>query len=166
MKPFTLLLFALALASCARQSRVNESIGHTEITSAPDPVTPPEAGIDLHLVAGASQLCRMDASFPVERTEDAKLEHLAQCLRSDENEPATVVLIGRENRPGSYDVDLGLRRATRVKEMLVAGGVPEERIVATSSTEAAPPGSTRVDLVIAFPPPSRRKATSAATPRP
>jgi outer membrane protein OmpA-like peptidoglycan-associated protein len=53
------------------------------------------------------------------------------------------------------DVDLGLRRAIRVKELLVARGVPEERILASSSSEAAPAGSTRVDLVLAFPPPAR-----------
>jgi hypothetical protein len=149
--------FALALVACARAPQVNESIGHSELTSAPEPPGPAaEGAIDLRLEGGAGDLCHTKPSFALDRAEDEDALRLARCLNSDEAKAATVVLIGREIRPASYDVDLGLRRAVRVKELLVARGVPEERIVATSTSEAATSGSTRVDLVLAFPPPKPR----------
>jgi len=158
MKPCTLLT-TLALAACARQHPLNETIGHSELTSAPEPVANEAGATDLQLVAGAADVCRMGSSMSIERGEDEALARLAHCLTSDEAKAATIVLIGRELQPTAYDVDLGLRRAIQVKELLVSDGVPEERIVATSSTEAAAPGTTRVDLVLAFPPtPPRRPA--------
>jgi hypothetical protein len=157
MKPCT-LFFALALASCARGPHVNGMIGHSELTSAPEPPPTPReaAATDLELVGGVADLCRTGTSLAVDRADDEALARLARCLVSDEAKPATIVLIGREIGPASFDVDLGLRRAIHVKELLVAGGVPEERIVATSSPEAARPGVARVDLVIAFPPAPRK----------
>jgi hypothetical protein len=159
MKPCT-LFFALALGACARGPQINGTIGHSELTSAPAPPPPREAvATDLELVAGAADLCRTGTSLAVDRADDEALARLARCLVSDEAKPATIVLIGRELGPASYDVDLGLRRAVHVKELLVARGVPEERIVATSSSEAVQPGSARVDLVIAFPPAPHRTET-------
>jgi hypothetical protein len=158
MKPCT-LLFALALVACAHQPPTFGPVGHSELTSSTEPIPSAASATELQLVAGAADLCRIGASMSVERGEDEALVRLARCLTSDEVKPATIVLIGRELRPASYDVDLSLRRAIHVKELLVADGVPEERIVATSSTEAAEPGGTRVDLVLAFPPAPPRRPT-------
>jgi hypothetical protein len=163
MKPWTLLV-ALASFGCAHASGLKQPVGHSELTSAPAPSAATPGAIDLHLERQSAELCAMtDAdAYAVTRPEDVAIARLSRCVNADATRNSTVVLIGRAPTVSSTaDVDLGLRHAVELKDLLVARGVPETRVLATSAPSDAG-GPSRVDVIVAFPP----EVTGAASPTP
>ncbi|AKT42842.1 OmpA family protein [Chondromyces crocatus] len=75
-----------------------------------------------------------DSSEPLPQ-EQKQIVALADCLRRPSLEGAQIQLIGRADPRGArdYNQQLGLRRAERVKQILMAQGIPEERFLTVSS---------------------------------
>jgi outer membrane protein OmpA-like peptidoglycan-associated protein len=99
-------------------------------------------------------------SAEVDESARAALADLADCFTTGPLRGRGIKLVGRADLSGdaSYNLALGMRRAERVKEVLVAHGMAPARIRATSRGEAAVLGifqgytnadDRRVDIVIA-----------------
>ncbi|WP_437707840.1 OmpA family protein [Sorangium sp. So ce448] len=100
--------------------------------------------IGLTLGADIADVCRLPkTSFAFDSSEPLPQEHvelraLVDCLLSSSLKGARIELVGRADPRGTpaYNQDLSLRRAARVKEILVEEGIPADRIT-TRATGAA-----------------------------
>ncbi|WP_437730348.1 OmpA family protein [Sorangium sp. So ce1335] len=102
--------------------------------------------IGLTLGADIADVCRLPKThFAFDAAEPLPQEHLelravVDCLLSSNLKDARIELIGRADPRGAqaYNQDLSLRRASRVKEILVKEGIPADRITtrATGAAEA------------------------------
>ncbi|WP_433926766.1 OmpA family protein [Sorangium cellulosum] len=102
--------------------------------------------IGLTLGADIADVCRLPkANFAFDSAEPLPQEHLelravVDCLLSSNLRNARIELVGRADPRGTqaYNQDLSLRRAQRVKEILVAEGIPADRVTvrATGAAEA------------------------------
>jgi OmpA-OmpF porin, OOP family len=83
-----------------------------------------------------------DSSEPLPQ-DRVKLGALAECLESPPLEGARISVIGRADPRGTpaYNQDLALRRALRVKALLLDEGFPAERITARSTGETEAVGA-------------------------
>jgi outer membrane protein OmpA-like peptidoglycan-associated protein len=70
-----------------------------------------------------------DSSEPLV-AERLELKFLSQCLAEPSRKALTLRLVGRTDSQGSskYNQELGMRRAERVKHILVSAGLSEDRI--------------------------------------
>ncbi len=92
-----------------------------------------------------SRCQRLSPKFPFDsartRAQDrAQLSALASCLNHREMSDRSVLLIGRTDAQGSeqYNLELGAKRAARIKELLVSNGLAENRIrIATAGEVGA-----------------------------
>lgn len=94
--------------------------------------------------------------------EDRELGRIARCLTTGPLARTSVIAVGHADPAGGAreDLQLGLDRASTIRDFLVARGVAANRVVATSAGAAASAASVpgaRVDLVIApsLTPPAR-----------
>ncbi len=71
-----------------------------------------------------------------------EVKKLARCLNAEPYADLTVLLVGRADPRGTdeYNFELGKRRATQVKELLVEHGVDRGRIVVSSAGESQAKG--------------------------
>ncbi|WP_437476805.1 OmpA family protein [Sorangium sp. So ce1014] len=102
--------------------------------------------IGLTLGADIADVCRLPkTNFAFDSAEPLAQEHLelravVDCLLTSNLKDARIELIGRADPRGAqaYNQDLSLRRATRVKEILVKEGISADRIAvrATGASEA------------------------------
>ncbi|WP_437284497.1 OmpA family protein [Sorangium sp. So ce406] len=102
--------------------------------------------IGLTLGADIADVCRLPkTNFAFDSAEPLPQEHLelravVDCLLSSNLSKARIELVGRADPRGTqaYNQDLSLRRAQRVKEILVAEGIPADRVTvrATGAAEA------------------------------
>ncbi|AUX24296.1 hypothetical protein SOCEGT47_048330 [Sorangium cellulosum] len=96
--------------------------------------------IRLTLGPDIAEVCRLPrTNFAFDSAEPLPQEHLelravVDCLLSSNLKDARIELIGRADPRGTaeYNQDLALRRAVRVKEILVKEGLPADRIAARS----------------------------------
>lgn len=89
--------------------------------------------------------------------QDYAVVRLAICMIKDPRSRGSVLLVGRASPRGGapYNLALGLERARRVKDALVARGVSADRITVTSAGEGTNVGGSpsawkdeqRVDVV-------------------
>jgi outer membrane protein OmpA-like peptidoglycan-associated protein len=115
--------------------------------------------------ADAFATCRrIDVNFPFDsaktRAQDRlQLRALATCLNHPEMVNRTLLLVGRTDAHGgtAYNQDLGMKRAERVKALLIESGVSASRISVKSEGELAAVGDKpefshgfdrRVDIAI------------------
>ncbi|XXX72736.1 OmpA family protein [Sorangium sp. So ce134] len=102
--------------------------------------------IRLTLGADIADVCRLPkANFAFDSAEPLPQDHLelraiVDCLLTSNLKDARIELVGRADPRGTqaYNQDLSLRRATRVKEILMKEGIPADRISvrATGASEA------------------------------
>jgi OmpA-OmpF porin, OOP family len=99
-----------------------------------------------------------DSSEPLPQ-EKLELKQLSECLDEPSRQGLGLLLVGRADRRGSqeYNRDLGLRRAARVKQILVNAGVAEGRIAVDTEGSRGAVGNDglysygfdrRVDVVV------------------
>ncbi|WP_437661454.1 OmpA family protein [Sorangium sp. So ce1182] len=102
--------------------------------------------IGLTLGADIADVCRLpktnfafDSAEPLPQ-EQLELRAVVDCLLSSNLKDVKIELVGRADPRGkqAYNQDLSLRRATRVKELLVKEGISADRIStrATGASEA------------------------------
>ena len=107
---------------------------------------------------------RVSPKFPFDsaktRAQDrAQLQAFASCMNHESMVGRTVLLVGRADERGTspYNAELGLKRAKRIKELLVQYGMTEGRIEVRSKGEAEAVGAApeyshgfdrRVDVVV------------------
>jgi outer membrane protein OmpA-like peptidoglycan-associated protein len=120
----------------------------------PDPGRGKERFIRLTLGKDVTQSCGLvktqfdlDSSEP-QLEEMRTLKHLSQCLEEPSHKDLGLMLVGRTDRHGSleYNQKLGLRRAARVKQILVDAGLSAGRIAIDSRGEDAAGGADEPDL--------------------
>jgi outer membrane protein OmpA-like peptidoglycan-associated protein len=89
----------------------------------------------------------LDSSEP-QLDEKLALKHLSECLAEPSRKDLGLLLVGRTDRHGSseYNQKLGLRRASRVKQILVDAGLTAGRIAIDSRGEDAAGGVGEPDL--------------------
>lgn len=89
----------------------------------------------------------LDSSEP-RLEERLALKYLSECLEEPSRKNLGLLLVGRTDRQGSseYNQKLGLRRAARVKQILVDAGVPAGRIAIDSRGEDAAGRADEPDL--------------------
>jgi peptidoglycan-associated lipoprotein len=121
--------------------------------------------IGLTIGADLADICHLpkmhfefDSAEPLPQ-DKFQLAALADCLRSPRLEGARITVIGRADARGApaYNDALALRRAVRIKELLVSQGVPATRIATESTGEHEAVGNQpmysygydrRVDIVL------------------
>jgi outer membrane protein OmpA-like peptidoglycan-associated protein len=120
----------------------------------PDPGRGKERFIRLTLAKDLTQSCGLvktqfdlDSSEP-QLEEKVALKHLSDCLAEPSRKDLGLLLVGRTDREGSseYNQKLGLRRASRVKQILVDTGLAAGRIAIDSRGEDAASGVGEPDL--------------------
>lgn len=158
-----------ALASCAPQRPMpdlDEPVGMS-LHSAPFPVDEPEPRPSPVEPPSPCPPQLPSFVFPegsaiVSPSQDLELHRLALCLTVGPLRGARVIAVGHGDAVGPDAVNLavGLARASKVREFLVAHGAAGERILASStgerSTAAARPGR-RVDLYLVPIPPAAER---------
>ena len=82
-----------------------------------------------------------DSSEPLPQ-EKLELKRLSECLEDPSRKGLGLLLVGRTDRRGNpgYNQELGLRRAERVKQILVDSGIYPSRIAIDSGGEGAAVG--------------------------
>lgn len=178
--------FVPGLPSCGRSAEPQTPVGVTTVTSGTEQgslrpgsrFVPDSLSLYMARQQQEKEQCGMrvpDAiDFPydsndVTTEQDFAITRLAICMTKGALADKRVMLVGRANPAGSsaYNLDLGLRRAARVKELLVARGVPQERIVVASAGEEpvrmgdpdAWVNAQRVDVVFLCNPPNAQGPT-------
>jgi outer membrane protein OmpA-like peptidoglycan-associated protein len=99
--------------------------------------------ITIETGADTFETCRrISPKFPFDsartRAQDrVQLRALATCLNHPEMADRTLLLVGRTDAEGgdAYNKDLGMKRAERIKELLVESGVAPARISVKSAGE-------------------------------
>ncbi len=121
--------------------------------------------IGLTLGADIADICRLPkTNFAFDSSEPLPQEHLelravADCLLSAPLQGAKIELVGRADPRGAaaYNQELAMRRAARVKEILVKEGLPADRVVTRSAGASEAVGNQpmysygfdrRVDVVL------------------
>jgi outer membrane protein OmpA-like peptidoglycan-associated protein len=158
-------LLAALLAACAAPMTPGQS---TRDPKMPDPgpdheyqVKFPDPGhgvaryIGIDIGADIAKECgivqthfEFDSSEPVPQ-DQVVLKALAACLDQPKLSDITLALVGRADGRGTdtYNKALGLRRAARVKALLVAAGMAEDRIKTSSRGEV---GAIGDDMAVSF----------------
>jgi outer membrane protein OmpA-like peptidoglycan-associated protein len=159
----SLLVATLVLASCAT-SRAPEPIGRTTVTAAtlPGPVDAAarESASSPNATCNGQPLPSIlfsRGSALITADQDAVIEGLARQFDTPSMRNTKLVLVGRTVAEAPANAELGLRRAERVRDFLVAHGVARERVVATSAGDQATATSVpseRVDVVVVYPKPA------------
>jgi len=75
----------------------------------------------------------LDSAEP-QAQEKLDIKHLSECLEEPSRKALGILLVGRTDRQGTpeYNQKLGLRRAARVKELMVESGLTADRIAIDS----------------------------------
>lgn len=172
-RPALAALALLAAACSAPKPELRQPVGETTVTSAPE--SPADVTTDSGLRTRAVPPRRPDAgrapepcpellpsflfepsSAVVSPAQSDELRRLAACLATGAHRDKVVVAIGHTDAVGDgrANLALGLERALKVRAFLVAHGLDDARVIATSagelSTATTRPGR-RVDLVLAMP---------------
>lgn len=148
---------ALLATACARGPEVplDQPVGYTETTAVrtrpPEPVrptrpaAPPDAVIVAEPIRRACDLPDEPAEAPRFDFDEAELQprgqailaRVAACLKEGPLAGARLKLVGHTDPRGTedYNMQLGLYRAVAAKNFLVAMGIPETDLVATSEGE-------------------------------
>lgn len=129
---------AIALVSCAEETTPQAAAP----PAAPSVAAGPAASPAQKLRADAKQCGAVAPHFEYDSAEPllpspGGLAQLAQCLGRSLGSDEAITLVGRADARGSqaYNQWLGLRRAQRVRSLLVQHGLSSEQIVARSAGE-------------------------------
>lgn len=158
-------MFAVAACSRSPAPAAEEPVGVSTVHAAdmPPPSTSAaaETGGATTCLSDAGPILFEEGSSTVTPEIDAALQRVARCLTRGPLAGAAVVAVGHADVVGqeASNVVLGLDRAAKVRDFLVAHGVDARRVVAVSSgdreTRATVPGR-RVDVVVVTPPSAAR----------
>lgn len=160
----SLALLAILAAACATPRPPTQSARGPALPAAgaqgeykvpvPDLGRGKERFIRLTLGKDVTQSCglsktqfELDSSEPGQE-EKISLKYLSDCLEEPSHKDLGLLLVGRTDRQGSseYNQKLGLRRAERVKQILVDSGVSAGRIAIDSRGENAASREDETDL--------------------
>lgn len=132
------LCAGLALAACADKPDPKPEAAAAAPPAAaqsPEPAQPAQAAPAAREEEAAARCGQVAASFAYDSVEpllptSGHLAELARCLSGSLEGAEPVVLVGRADARGSeaYNDALGLRRADRVRSLLVQQGLPSARI--------------------------------------
>lgn len=164
------LVYASA-AGCHSQEPVSPAAG---LTAPTDPPKQPDLGrypdrvsvevLNMYWGESVFSICKGPAPFfefdsaKVAATDKPTIQMLSNCMADGALRGKNIELIGRTDPRGSeeYNEELGLARAQRVKDYLVAQGIPEGRIKVSSlgRQDASPspkdwPADRRVEIRLA-----------------
>jgi outer membrane protein OmpA-like peptidoglycan-associated protein len=168
----------LGAGACAGPSR-GGSAGSATLTSAEIGGGYQPSSVALYEARRAPDPCggkgpaRIEFGYDSTEIQDAQelaLARYAKCLAARAPERLRVVVVGHTdpNGPESYNLALGRERADRVKERLVAHGVPADHVLVISAGEADVPetqwdASRSVEVLVEHePPPGARSSARPA----
>jgi peptidoglycan-associated lipoprotein len=144
LRSLSLLAGALLLAACAQDPQTNSTAaGGANQGTAPQTTTPPQAGPqagsrdDFIKNVGDRVFFDYDKS-DVKAESRQVLQRQADWLKKNANVTVTVEGHADERGTREYNLALGERRATAVKKMLVALGIPANRVSTISYGKERP----------------------------